>query len=64
MVAERTLTMDGEPGRGRSRFSPREQRELRFLRALYQRDADVLSDTERARLRFIRWLHEMAGRES
>ncbi|MGI8828042.1 MAG: hypothetical protein ACR2JC_20915 [Chloroflexota bacterium] len=48
----------------RSRFSTREQRDLRCLRSRYQRDADVLSDVERARLRFIRWLHTIASAET
>lgn len=38
-------------------FSRREMLALRRLRSTYQQDRDLLSDAERARLRFQRWLY-------
>ena len=38
-------------------FSQREMLALRRLRRTYQQDRDLLSDAERARLRFQRWLY-------
>ena len=38
-------------------FTPAEWHTLRVLRTRYQQDRDFLSERERARVRFLRWLY-------
>lgn len=46
------------------RFTRAQQRALHRLRAAYQRDPDLFSASERARLRFWRWLYRSGKVES
>ena len=39
-------------------FARAEWRTLRVLRVRYQQDRDLLSERERAHVRFLRWLYE------
>lgn len=39
-------------------FTSAERRLLRALRTRYRQDHDLFSESERARLRFLRWLYQ------
>ena len=41
-----------------SPFTPAQWQVLHTLRARYQQDRDLLSECERAHLRFLRWLYQ------